>query len=85
VYQNNRISTNKSLRKLVDEFHFTKKDRHDYKNVFVGHYKISGENNCSDLRECALKCYKYFGGKVIRGPYTPPSQRFSFPKDGKIF
>jgi hypothetical protein len=85
VNQNNRIPTNKGFRRLVDEFHLTREEDNGYKNIFVGYYKISGENNCADLRECAVKCHKYFGGKVIRGPYTPPSIDSLFRKMEKYF
>ena len=81
----NRIPTNQGLRRLVEEFHLTKKEGNGYKNFFVGHDKIPGENNCRDLRECAVKCYKYFGGKVIRGPYTPPRIDSLFRKMEKYF
>ncbi len=83
--QDNRIPTNQGLRRLVDEFHLTKKEDNGYKNIFVGHDEIPGGNNCADLRECAVKCYKYFGGKVIRGPYTPPRVDSLFRKMEKYF
>ena len=83
--QDKRIPTNRGLRLLVDEFHLTKKEDNGYKKIFVGQDIISGDNNCADLRECAVKCYKNFGGKVIRGPYTPPRVDSLFRKMEKYF
>jgi hypothetical protein len=81
----NRIPTNQGLRRLVDKFHLTKKEDNGYKNIFVSHDEIPGGNNCADLRECAIICYRYFGGKVIRGPYTPPRIDSLFQKMEKYF